>query len=82
MFETAQRGIAVNEAVKRFFSSSWYCLPDTVPLPGNDLVNQSLRQQLIEVPEIAIVRKMHITRSGGAMFGWLKMQATAYHVFR
>jgi hypothetical protein len=24
---------------------------------------------------------MHITRSGGARFGWLKMQATAYHVF-
>ena len=49
MFETAQRGIAVNEAVKRFVSSSWYCFPDTVPLPGNDFVNQSLRQQLIEV---------------------------------
>ena len=36
----------------------------------------------LEIKEIAIVRKMHITRSGGARFGWLKMQATAYHVFR
>ena len=44
MLESAQCGVAVNQAVERFVRASGNGLPDTESLSGHHFVNQSLCQ--------------------------------------